>query len=134
MAVFDAADRLRPAEEETVVDRHVVGKRIDGLGSQGEHKNVIVLLEKMEIVSVAKTESPVLVVAAREIEKDARARSALRHAEIVELGAAPVETRDSFKGVAVFIVFTAGLGKRNRTPVLIPVTFLHFIKLDKLRG
>ena len=65
MAILDAADGTRTAEEHAVVDRHVAGEGVNRLGAKSDHEDVVKALPDIEVAAVIDAEAPILVVARR---------------------------------------------------------------------
>ena len=84
VTVTDAANGLRPAEEHTVVDRHIVRERIDGLRTESDHKDVIEALPDVEVATVVEADAPVLVITRRRnVSVNLRPVTARRDTEVV---------------------------------------------------
>ena len=129
MAVFDTADGLGSTKEHTVVNRHLVRKAIDRLGSQTGHKHVVVALPNIEIAAVVDAKTPVFVVSARRKIHEHFGTMALGgNAEVITAILRPEKVQYRFESIIIEIfLFLIG----NLLIIEYPLTMINIVKLDQ---
>ena len=135
LAVFEAADRVRAAEEEAVVDREVAGEGVLRVAVDAEREHVAVLLPHGEVLAVVESDPPVLVVSGDYVAVQVDAVTLLREEEAVARVVEPEDAEGNFPVVAVLVLLVlerlpvgaAGLG-------VVPDAVLDVVKLDELGG